>query len=205
MKKPKIKVCGLASAEDTLAVYNLGIEALGFIVGGAHPSSITLEKAEDIFKQLPEDAFTVVGVGKMEMSELKKVIESLQPKVLQLQKMGTLKEIQELKRSFPSLIIWKVIFTGEEPDLFKIRQFENAADNVLVHTKVHQWETAKQIVSQLEKPYILAGGLTLANIPEAVKVFQPEYIDLIRAVESEPGKKDPEKIRNLIKIVDNLA
>jgi phosphoribosylanthranilate isomerase len=53
----------------------------------------------------------------------------------------------------------------------------------------------------LIKPYILAGGLTLENIPKALILFKPYMIDLIRGVEDKPGKKNLNKINKLLKLI----
>ena len=41
----------------------------------------------------------------------------------------------------------------------------------------------------------LAGGLTPENVGEAIRVAKPFAVDACSGVESEPGKKDPEKLR----------
>jgi phosphoribosylanthranilate isomerase len=57
------------------------------------------------------------------------------------------------------------------------------------------------ITHVLIKPYILAGGLTLENIPKALILFKPYMIDLIRGVEDKPGKKNLNKINKLLKLI----
>jgi phosphoribosylanthranilate isomerase len=42
---------------------------------------------------------------------------------------------------------------------------------------------------------VLAGGLTPANVAQAIEVARPQAVDVASGVEAAPGKKDPEKLR----------
>ncbi len=44
-------------------------------------------------------------------------------------------------------------------------------------------------------PIVLAGGLTPANVAQAIEVARPQAVDVASGVEAAPGKKDPEKLR----------
>jgi phosphoribosylanthranilate isomerase len=69
--------------------------------------------------------------------------------------------------------------------------------------KTFDWEKALSLTEQLRKAYdiVIAGGLTPANVQQAISKFHPFGVDVVSGVEARPGKKDPEKVRAFIEAV----
>ena len=47
-------------------------------------------------------------------------------------------------------------------------------------------------------PVILAGGLTADNVAEAIRTVRPHAVDAASGVESQPGRKDEERLRRFM-------
>jgi phosphoribosylanthranilate isomerase len=59
------------------------------------------------------------------------------------------------------------------------------------------WGTAAKVAQQGNM--ILAGGLSVANVAEAIETVRPFGVDVSSAVESAPGQKDSGLIRKFIR------
>jgi len=64
------------------------------------------------------------------------------------------------------------------------------------------WQLAKQLTAH--RPIILAGGLNPDNVTLAVQQVQPYAVDVSSGVETEPGRKDHQKVAEFIRRVRNL-
>jgi len=59
------------------------------------------------------------------------------------------------------------------------------------------WEAAAEIVKSAALPVILAGGLAPENLRADLEQVRPAGVDLSSSLESRPGVKDPERMRQL--------
>jgi len=52
---------------------------------------------------------------------------------------------------------------------------------------------------------VLSGGLDAGNVAEAIEVARPFAVDVASGVEAEPGRKDPERLRQFFESVERAA
>jgi phosphoribosylanthranilate isomerase len=109
---------------------------------------------------------------------------------------------EKLKKGF-GLEIWKALRPRSKEEVDSFRSFP--ADKFLLDAfsasarggtgKTADWKLAAYAVETLNAPVILAGGLKLANISEALSVVSPFGVDLSSGVEKSPGIKDEKLIK----------
>jgi phosphoribosylanthranilate isomerase len=70
--------------------------------------------------------------------------------------------------------------------------------------KAFDWNKAVPIAEGMRQggvKLIVAGGLTPANVGDAIGVLKPWGVDVASGVEARPGQKDPEKVRAFVRAV----
>lgn len=70
--------------------------------------------------------------------------------------------------------------------------------------KTFDWNQAAAIVRKSSQPIVLAGGLGVENIAEAIAVAKPFGVDVSSGVEASPGIKDTDKMQQFVKGVRSV-
>ena len=191
-----VKICGITNEEDGLLAVAMGADAVGFVFA---PSTrqIAAGQARDIARRLPPEILTV-GVFRNDLPErVVSVMHEAGLMAAQLHGRETVEQVAEVRRRLPRVI---KAFSPDDPAIDHIEKFAPWA--VMLDAiepgggETFNWRTtARPDTNRL----ILAGGLTAANVAEGINHFHPWGVDVSTGVESEPGRKDPRKVREFIK------
>jgi phosphoribosylanthranilate isomerase len=211
-----IKICATTNLDDALASVAAGANALGFIFTESS-RRITPESALDIISALPHQ-IEKVGVVVNETPEaLAKLATQVGLTALQLHGDEPADQLPEYRRALPGLKIIKTLQAREllaDPTLLDayLAQHKNY-DAILLDSGSaasrggtgipFEWPAALPLVQRIKEvaPVIIAGGLTPANVSEAIRLFNPYGVDVVSGVELSPGKKDPAKLRTFISAI----
>lgn len=197
----QIKICGITNLEDAFCAIHNGANALGFVFYKKSPRFICLDRVSEIVNQLPP-FFTAVGlVVNFSIEEIHQIIDSKIINLLQFH--GD--ESPEFCESFNFPYI-KAVRVHQNTNLYQICNDFKSARAILVDAfvdgiyggtgKTFDWSL---IPKDLSKPIILAGGLSVENVKEAVDSVNPYAIDVSGGVEtSQKGIKDHNKIKDFI-------
>ena len=194
----KIKFCGLRRVEDIFMANELLPEYIGFVFAQKSRRYISPEKATEL-KNILDKKISAVGVFVDEKIETvasfaeKNIID-----MIQLHGTEDEKYISELKKFTDKKII-KAFKIKTADDLKLAENF--AADYILLDSgagtgKIFDWE----ILKNFKQKYFLAGGLTVENISDAIKILKPFAVDVSSGIETE-GVKDAEKMRVFVEKV----
>jgi phosphoribosylanthranilate isomerase len=191
-----VKICGITSEEDALLAVAMGADAVGFVFA---PSTrqIAAAQARDIARRLPPEVLTV-GVFRNDLPErVVQVMHEAGLMAAQLHGRETVAQVAEVRRRLPRVI---KAFTPDDPMIDRIEEFAPWA--VMLDAphpgggKVFDWKTTPRPNTER---LILAGGLTPENVAEGINEFFPWGVDVSSGVESEPGRKDPVKVREFVR------
>jgi phosphoribosylanthranilate isomerase len=199
----EIKICGITNPEDALAASACGVDALGFIFYPKSPRYVAPEKAREIIAALPKEIVTVGVFVDHDVRVIAEIREFCRLDLIQLH--GD--ESPEYCRHFSASLLIKAVSPRSRADLGGLRDYLVRA--ILVDCRDREryggtgrpanWHLAAKIGESY--PLILAGGLCAGNIREALAMVSPRAVDINSGVESSPGEKDPEKMKNIVDII----
>ncbi|RUS57154.1 N-(5'-phosphoribosyl)anthranilate isomerase [Kurthia sp. 3B1D] len=192
----KVKICGLQEPEHVRAAVEAGADAIGFVFAKSK-RQVTVAQAQQLAQHIPRNVL-IVGVFVDETVEVMQQIAKTVPlDVIQLHGQETNAVIQQL--SYPTI---KAVGVRTAADVEALQAFES--DYVLVDAPVagsgetFDWNLLTTRYPQL----ILAGGLSIDNIAEALTCVAPYMVDVSSGVETN-GVKDTAKISAFITAVKN--
>ena len=200
----KIKICGITTYEDARIAENLGVDALGFVFTKGDPRYINPLKASGIIKKLPP-FIAKVGVFNSEVL----------PEIVHACKIAAIDTIQFDGNQPPELVsqihlpVIKKFSVDKHFDPALLDRYEASAfllslwKDYPVRDSSHSditWNKVKRTIS-VKKNIILSGQIGITNVREAIEEVEPYGVDIIDSVEIMPGKKNPHKMRDIIKVI----
>lgn len=199
----RIKCCGMTRVEDALLAAELGADAIGVVLTARSKRQVSLAQARAIVEAMPPFVTTVALCMDDEANFVQEIIDTVRPSLLQFH--GN--ESDEWCKQFGQPYL-KAIAMGEgAAALYQLRDHPHAAGLLLDghglgeaggSGKSFDWSLMPR---DLKQPLILAGGLTSANVAEAIRMARPWAVDVASGIESAPGIKDPGKMRDFVAAV----
>ena len=204
----RVKVCGVRTPEDALACASAGADAVGMLVDvSISPRSVTAGRAKAIVASLPPLVTSVIVMMPSSAEDVVDAGRRIRPGAIQLHGSEPPEMLRKIRRQLPWARLIKTIHVGAGGEVETARSYEGAADAVLLDTltprqggsgKAHDWGVSARVVEAVNMPALLAGGLSPANVADAVRKARPFAVDVSSGVENGHYRKDPEKVRAFI-------
>jgi phosphoribosylanthranilate isomerase len=204
-----VKICGLSTRETLDVALAAGADMVGFVFFPPSPRHISLETARELGRQAKGRATKVALTVDADDATLANIVETLQPDLLQLHGGETVARLRDIRQKF-GLPVMKAIAVETEADLAALSGYAAVADRILFDARapkqatrpgglgaVFDWHVLEHL--ELKLPFMVSGGLTAANVAEAVRVTRAGGVDVSSGVERTPGVKDPDMIRAFIR------
>jgi phosphoribosylanthranilate isomerase len=223
-----VKICGMTNLEDALVAVEAGADAVGFVFYEKSPRCVTVEAAREICEKLPE---SVEKVGVFAGDSIDGAAETgsyvgfdaLQVYLLTRHQPSGDGGLQAHARGSSRLRTYLALpagmFVGEVSKNvagFAKERKAGGPDALFLDSgnsqqpggtgRTFDWREAADAVRALSvhQQIVIAGGLTIQNIAEAIGVLHPWGVDVASGVEASPGKKDPEKVRAFVRAVREM-
>jgi len=195
----KIKICGLSRIEDIVAVNSVLPDYIGFVFA---PSPRRIDgKTAIILRECLDHRITTVGV--FVNQEIETIADLWRRGVIDLAQLHGDEDTDYIARlkAICGCAVIKAIGVGDElpslPEKADYCLFDSLSSKRGGSGKAFNWSLLKHYYGS---PYFLAGGLTVANISNAINYLAPYCIDVSSGAETN-GIKDPDKIKEIVRLV----
>lgn len=214
MKRIRIKICGITSLDLAKCAVEAGVDALGLVFAEGSPRRISIDTAEEIVHWLPP-LVTVVGVfqlshsGSGNSSNRPSSINNRQPTIVNrdLEQWKQMAHWVQLHGDESEQVVKQVartsrVIRGFRFDEAQVRKWDQSPHVRMLlidgdapgRGRGFKHAELAALMSRLAKPVMLAGGLSIANVGDAIRTVRPYAVDVSSGVETEPGVKSPELI-----------
>lgn len=200
MCRTRVKICGLTSVDEALQAVALGADAIGLVFYAGSSRAISIELAQQIRAALPPFVSAVGLFVNPSEQEVRSVLAQVSLDCLQFH--GA--ETDAFCTSFAAPYMKAIRVQSGLDVLNKIQEYSNSCaillDSYSPHAEggtgeVFDWSIAKACVAASSRPIVLAGGLSSANVAEAISMVAPYAVDVSSGVESAPGRKSEPRMK----------
>jgi len=203
-----VKICGLSTEETLDAALDAGADMVGFVLFPRSPRNVSIDRAADLAKRARGRAEIVALTVDMDDGLIAAVVDTMKPDWLQMHGTESIDDVEAMKVAF-GVKVMKALPVMARFDLERASRYAAVADRLLLdakpptgtdrpggHGRPFDWSLLREFAPEV--PHLLSGGLTPANVGEAVGIAAPPGVDVSSGVETAPGIKDPDLIRAFI-------
>lgn len=206
MSSPNVKICGVTRVEDAELAVEEGAEYVGLNFWPKSSRFLTLEAARPIAKAIA-GMTKLVGVWvDPDRDEAAAIAAELSLDLFQFHGDREPSSVSW----FPDRVI-KALQVGPDFDANHLDRFTDAwgflvdgAPAGIFGGTGRSWSYERIAVLETPKPVLLAGGLAPGNVARALVASGADIADVCSGVESRPGVKDPELLKQLMREVRNV-
>lgn len=201
MNGPLVKICGLSTPDTLAAAVAAGASHVGFVHFEKSPRHVSLTEAARLRAAVPPHVKAVLLMVNPSSALLANAVREVRPDVVQFHGSET-PELLARFRAETGISAWRALGIKSEDSLADAARFHGAADRLLFDAPASglpggngtrfDWELLRSY--KAPTPWGLAGGLTPANVADAIRLTGAPLVDTSSGVERSPGIKDVDKI-----------
>lgn len=201
--RPRIKCCGMMRDADIAAANRVRCDYAGFIVNFPKSHrSLEPEEAARLAAQLDDAVKPVAVFVNRPVGEVARAARTIGAYAVQLHGSEDEAYLAALREQ-TGCRIWQAFKVRTPDDL--ARAAESSADLLLLDSgagtgRTFDWKLARRFAERYRRPFLLAGGLTPENIPQALAQVHPFGVDISSGIETD-RRKDPAKMRAAVQAV----
>jgi phosphoribosylanthranilate isomerase len=209
------KICGLSSEVAVAAAVEGGAAYLGFVFYPPSPRAVSPARAAALIAAVPSGVQRVGLFVDADDALIRAVLAEAAIDILQFHGAESPDRIADVKVRFHRPVM-KAIAVAAPEDVLAAGRYDDVADMLLFDAKppslidalpggnglAFDWRLIAG--HKWRRPWMLSGGLTAELLPEAVHISGASAVDVSSGVERRPGDKDPDKIREFLRVARTL-
>ncbi len=205
---PRVKICCISSVQEATIAIAAGASALGFVSHmPSGPGVVDEALIAEIIATVPPPIATFLLTSALDAEAIIAQQHHMRPTTLQLVDHLGVAVHRVLRRALPGITLVQVVHVEDEESVRYALSAARTVDALLLDSgrlkvpvkelggtgRTHDWALSRQIRDHAGKPIFLAGGLTDANVTEAIRTVEPFGLDLCSGVRSD-GALDAHKL-----------
>jgi phosphoribosylanthranilate isomerase len=211
-----VKVCGLTDPDAVVAAARGGARYVGFVFYPPSPRALGPQQAAPLAALAPAGCLTVGVLVDPDDALLDEILGQVALDALQLHGAAPPARVAAIKAATGCLVI-KALSVAEPQDLAPVADYAAVADMLLFDARPppvpgmlpggnglsFDWRLLQGLA--VERPWLLSGGLSAANLEAAVRLCGARAVDVSSGVEDRPGHKDPARIRRFLEVAATVG
>ncbi|WP_119679539.1 phosphoribosylanthranilate isomerase [Indioceanicola profundi] len=210
----QVKICGINHPDAMQAAVEGGARYVGLVFYERSPRHVPGPLAAQLARLAPTGVRVVGLFVDPDDRYLDQIVTTVPLDMIQLHGEETPARVAEIRKRY-NIEVMKAVKVGEAADLDRAAAYLDSADRLLFDAKPPKNVAALPGGNGLSfdwtllagrswaKPWMLSGGLNPDNVAEGVRLTGAASVDVSSGVESRPGSKSPEKIRDFLKAAMN--
>lgn len=215
--RTRIKICCLASIDEARLAVRAGADAVGLIAASAMPSSaraIDDRAVAAITATIPPPIATYLLTSERAAARIAELVRAAGTSAVQLASYLAPEEAEQLPNLLPATRRVQVIHVENESALDSIGRYAPHVHAFLLDSgtpslpaplyggtgRTHDWSISAEFVRRSPLPVFLAGGLSAANVADAIRTVAPFGVDLCSGVRTN-GRLDRDKLEAFVAAV----
>lgn len=209
-----VKICGLKTPEDAHAAMEAGADLIGCVFFPPSPRNVSAEQAAEVFDMVGDADVLKVGLFvNPDDATLDYILNHVRLDIIQLHGHESPARVEEIRQTY-AVSVMKALPIADKDDVERAKAYDGVADRLLFDAKPPEGATrpggnaiafdwSLLTGTEWSVPWMLAGGLTVENVQDAIAQSGCKAVDVSSGVEEKKGVKSPELIQSFVNAVKN--
>lgn len=215
----KVQIYSLTSVADAVAVADAGADLIGVVVADPRsvPEGLDYRTAREVLRAAQPRAIAVALTLRTDPDEICAMVEAVRPQILHIAAaVVSPEECDEIREQVAPVKVMRTIGVRGPEAIRWADIYQQAADYILLDTfagatvqaaggsgQPHDWTISKRVVERSRIPVVLAGGLSDANVKDAIQAVRPWGVDSFTQTDlpGQRGRKDLTRVKAFIEAV----